>query len=102
MECHLSNRQPGQLSNKPADWAWVAETKIKAREGDGWAPAQTSHTEMVMLDGAPICVSWLEEEALAYIRCGRLERAALCLPHCDYSRLFAFSGCRYNIQASPC
>ena len=30
MECHLSNRQPGQLSNKSADWAWVAETKIKA------------------------------------------------------------------------
>jgi hypothetical protein len=62
---------------------------LERREGDGWAPAQTSHAEMVMLDGAPICVSWLEEEALAYIRCGRLERAALCLPHCDYSRLFA-------------
>ena len=26
----MSNRQPGQLSNKSADWAWVAETKIKA------------------------------------------------------------------------
>ena len=37
----------------------------------------------------PVRVSWLEEEALAYIRRGRLERAALMLPHCDHARLVA-------------
>jgi hypothetical protein len=34
-------------------------------------------------------VSWLEEEALAYIRRGRLERTAQCLPYCDQGRLLA-------------
>ena len=29
------------------------------------------------------------EETLAYIRRGRLERAAQCLPHCDHVRLLA-------------
>jgi hypothetical protein len=41
------------------------------------------------LDGLHIPVSWLEEETLAYIRQGRLERAALCLPHCDHGRLLS-------------
>jgi hypothetical protein len=31
----------------------------------------------------------LEEEALAYLRRGRLERAALCLPLCDSDRFRA-------------
>jgi hypothetical protein len=34
-------------------------------------------------------VSWLEEETLAYIRRGRLDRVAQCLPHCDQGRLLA-------------
>ena len=37
----------------------------------------------------PVRVSWLEEETLAYIRRGRLDRAALCLPRCDRGRLLA-------------
>lgn len=43
----------------------------------------------VDLDGVPVCASWLEEEALAYVRRGRLGRAARCLPHCDHDRLLA-------------
>jgi hypothetical protein len=43
--------------------------------------------EAADLDGVPVFVSWLEEELLAYIRRGRLERAALLLPHCDRDRL---------------
>jgi hypothetical protein len=37
----------------------------------------------------PVNVSWLEEETLATIRRGRLDRAALCLPRCDPGRLLA-------------
>jgi hypothetical protein len=49
--------------------------------------AQTETT--VDLDGVPARTSWLEEETLAYIRRGRLERAARCLPHCDQGRLLS-------------
>ncbi len=62
---------------------------LERREGDGWAPTHISHTEVVTLDGTPVVASWLEEEALAYIRRGRLDRAALCLPRCDAGRLLA-------------
>lgn len=62
---------------------------LERREGAGWTPTQTSHVERVVLDGLQIAVSWLEEEALAYIRRGRLDRAALCLPRCDHDRLLA-------------
>jgi len=43
----------------------------------------------VDLDGVAVRVSWLEEETLAYIRRGRLERAARCLLRCDPDRLLA-------------
>jgi thiamine kinase-like enzyme len=47
-------------------------------------------TEMTVdLDGVPVRVPWLEEETLAYVRRGRLGRAAECLPHCDHDRLLA-------------
>jgi ubiquinone/menaquinone biosynthesis C-methylase UbiE len=62
---------------------------LERREGDAWAPTQTSYSEAAELDGVPVVVSWLEEETLAYIRRGRLDRAALCLPHCDHGRLLA-------------
>ncbi len=47
----------------------------------------TLTVENLDLDGVPINVSWLEEETLACIRRGRLDRAALCLEHCDRARL---------------
>lgn len=62
---------------------------LERREGAGWIPTHISHTDMVALDGAAVVASWLEEEALAYIRRGRLDRAALCLPRCDRERLMA-------------
>lgn len=62
---------------------------MERREGDIWVSTAASQVETVDLDGVPVRTSWLEEEALAYVRRGRLERTALCLPHCDQSRLLA-------------
>ena len=61
--------------------------RLERREGDGWIPTEGVNTESVDLEGTPVGVSWLEEETLAYIRRGRLDRATLCLPHCDQERL---------------
>jgi S-adenosylmethionine-dependent methyltransferase len=60
---------------------------LHRREGSAWVPTMASTETIVELDGVPIRVPWLEEETLAYIRRGRLQRAALCLPHCDHARL---------------
>jgi hypothetical protein len=60
---------------------------LHRREGEGWVPAMVTSRAAVDLDGTPVCVSWLEEETLAYIRRGRLERAAQCLPYCNQDRL---------------
>ena len=62
---------------------------LQRREDGRWVPTATLTEATVNLDGVPVRVSWLEEETLAYIRRGRLERAALCLPHCDHERLLA-------------
>ncbi len=62
---------------------------LERREGDAWTPAATSHAEVLEVDGAPVRASWLEEEALAYIRRDRLDRASLCIQHCDQGRLLA-------------
>ncbi len=59
------------------------------REGEGWVPTSVTNQATIDLDGTPVCVSWLEEETLAYIRRGRLERAAECLLYCDPDRLRA-------------
>ena len=56
------------------------------RKGDRWVPSFLTTRATVDLDGAPVSVLELEEEALAYLRRGRLERLALCLPHCDPER----------------
>ncbi|MCZ7545152.1 MAG: methyltransferase domain-containing protein [Anaerolineae bacterium] len=58
-------------------------------EAGCWVPTTAATEALVSLDGVPVRVSWLEEEVLAYIRRGRLERAGLCLPHCDRARLLA-------------
>jgi S-adenosylmethionine-dependent methyltransferase len=57
------------------------------RERGRWVPTWTSTEATLDAEGVPVCVPWLEEETLSYIRRGRLERAAQCLPHCDHARL---------------
>jgi ubiquinone/menaquinone biosynthesis C-methylase UbiE len=54
-----------------------------------WVPSWTLTSRQINLEGVPLNVSWLEEETLAYIRRGRLQRAGLCLTHCDRERLLA-------------
>ncbi|MGE5602814.1 MAG: nucleotidyltransferase domain-containing protein [Nitrososphaerales archaeon] len=58
-------------------------------QNGSWVDTMASTRETVDLNGEPVVVSWLEEEVLADIRRGRLERAALLLPHCDRDRLLA-------------
>ena len=79
-------------------WSWTpcssstqsdAERALRRPEGDGWVPTEVINTKFIDLEGMPVRVSWLEEETLAYIRRGRLDRAALCLPRCDRGRLLA-------------
>ncbi len=56
------------------------------RKGDRWVPSFLTTRATVDLDGLTVSVLDLEEEALAYLRRGRLERLALCLPYCDAER----------------
>jgi hypothetical protein len=60
---------------------------IERREGERWTPTSASTEVILDVEGIPVCVPWLEEETLAYLRRGRLERAGQCLPHCDRDRL---------------
>jgi S-adenosylmethionine-dependent methyltransferase len=62
---------------------------LRRREGERWVPTRAKTETTVDLDGVLVRVSWLEEETLAYIRRGRLDRVAQCLSHCDQSRLLA-------------
>lgn len=62
---------------------------LHRREAGGWVSTAAQTGRAVALDGLPVRVSWLEEETLAYVRRGRLERAAQCLSHCDADRLLA-------------
>ncbi len=56
---------------------------LERRMGDRWLPSFLETEATVDLDGVPVPVLCLEEEALAYLRRGRLDRAALALPACD-------------------
>jgi len=60
---------------------------LHRRDAQRWVPSAARTRTTVNLEGVPICVSWLEEETLAYIRRGRLDRAAQCLPHCEPDKL---------------
>jgi SAM-dependent methyltransferase len=60
---------------------------LHRREGERWVPTSSTTEETVQVEGIPCTLSWLEEETLAYIRRGRLDRAARCLSHCDHERL---------------
>ncbi len=62
---------------------------LHRRQGDGWVPSMAQTEALLDLDGLPVRASRLEEETLAYVRRGRLERAAQCLPHCDPDLLLA-------------
>lgn len=62
---------------------------LQWREGDRWLPIR-AHTETILqVEGVLVRVAWAEEEWLANIRRGRLDRAARILPHLDRSRLLA-------------
>ncbi len=63
--------------------------RLERREAEAWIPTEVVNAELIDLEGTPVHASWLEEETLAYIRRGRLDRAALCLPRCDQERLLA-------------
>lgn len=58
-------------------------------EAGNWRPSSTSTKETVMLAGTPVAAAWLEEETLAYIRRGRMDRAAACLPRCNPERMLS-------------
>ncbi|MFQ5594798.1 MAG: methyltransferase domain-containing protein [Anaerolineae bacterium] len=62
---------------------------LQRREAGDWVPTAATTESVVDLAGVPVRVSWLEEEVLAYIRRGRLDRAARCLRRCDHGRLLA-------------
>ncbi|MBN1260893.1 MAG: methyltransferase domain-containing protein [Anaerolineae bacterium] len=64
---------------------------LERREGDRWVSSLSATETFVDLAGTPVRVEWLEESTLANIRRGRLERAALCLRHCDRDRLLALA-----------
>ena len=60
---------------------------LERRGDDRWSPSFTTTRDTVTLEGVEIRTVELEEEVLAYLRRGRLDRAALALPHCDPKRL---------------
>jgi len=62
---------------------------LERHVGDRWAPSLCTTSKTVELQGMPIQVVTLEEEVLANLRRGRLETAAMALPHCDRDHLLA-------------
>jgi S-adenosylmethionine-dependent methyltransferase len=62
---------------------------LQRREEGSWKATANSTREQLDLDGVKVQAAWLEEETLANLRRGRLERAALCLPYCSQERLAA-------------
>jgi ubiquinone/menaquinone biosynthesis C-methylase UbiE len=60
---------------------------LQRRDGDTWLPSQAETEDILAVEGTPVRVSWLEEETLAYMRRGKLERASLCLNYCEPERL---------------
>ncbi len=62
---------------------------LSRRVGDHWAPSFLMTRADVAFEGLSVATSTLEEDALSAIRRGRLDRAAVILPHCDPERLQA-------------
>jgi len=71
-----------EIDGIPVDVVAKLERKIDGR----WVPTFGATHETVDLDGVAISVLSLEEETLAYLRRGRLDRVAQALPHCDEDR----------------
>jgi SAM-dependent methyltransferase len=59
---------------------------LNRRVNQAWTPSFLSTEDTVLIDGVPIPVLELEEEVLAYLRRGKLDRAALALPYCSAER----------------
>jgi SAM-dependent methyltransferase len=62
---------------------------LERRAGDRWVRTFGATRTTVDLDGVPIPVLELEEETLAYLRRGRLDRAAVAMPTCNPDRFTA-------------
>jgi hypothetical protein len=62
---------------------------LQRREQERWIPTWTCTRTEIDLDGELVNLSWLEEETLAYVRRGRMDRAARCLEKCDPERMLA-------------
>lgn len=63
--------------------------ELEWREGERWLPVSAATETQVDLEGVSVRVAWAEEEFLAYVRRGRLERAAYALPYLERGRLLA-------------
>lgn len=61
--------------------------ELEWRAGDRWQPITSTTSQTVAVAGVDVLVPWAEEEFLAYIRRGRLARAAAILPHLNHQRL---------------
>ena len=62
---------------------------IKRNEHGCWTDTSVKTSRLVKLDGISLRVSWIEEETLAYIRRGRMQRAALCLEKSNRERMLS-------------
>jgi hypothetical protein len=62
---------------------------LKRREKGRWVDTCARTSREIDLDTVKICASWLEEETIAYIRRGRMARAALCIAQCDQARMLS-------------
>jgi ubiquinone/menaquinone biosynthesis C-methylase UbiE len=70
---------------------------IQRRERGVWKPTRALTRKIIQLNDVSIPVSWLEEEFLAYVRRGRIERAAQCLLKCDQEKLLALLQGRHPV-----
>lgn len=56
-------------------------------EGGTWQPTWSQTRDTILLDDIPVNISWLEEETLAYLRRGKIDRVCMALNHCDHAIL---------------
>ncbi|NOZ05822.1 MAG: hypothetical protein GXP41_05655 [Chloroflexi bacterium] len=61
--------------------------QIERQEGGVWVSTATTTVHTVMVQDVPVRVPWLEEEVLANMRRGRLDRASESLKYCDPQRM---------------
>ncbi len=61
--------------------------ELEWNDGERWIAVSTSTDDVVEVEGVAVHTASLEEETLAYIRRGRLDRAAECLRYCDGARI---------------